>query len=742
MVEFHAERRLLIIDDHQQVHDDFFHILGAANTGLTVTSATKLIGPTSPSTDESSASSLSLAAQSLAAQSLAAQSMPAQGVPAHSSPVLGMPVFSIASTYSGKQAIAHVQKSVELNNRISVAFIDLQVSGELDALTTIERIWAIDPAVQIVICTSYTSGIWDSVVRRLGYSDQLLLLRQPMENDELRQIALALSEKYRLSLRQAQKLSVLTKEVKKRRQMESELREIAHRDALTQLPNRPFLLNRLETVLSNQGSHRQSVDALLFMDLDNFKVINDSLGHAAGDDLLSQVAQRLKQCLRDCDTAARGSADLKSDCNETITEETQEDGEPTERTIRLGGDEFVVMLERMTHYEDAIRVARRIVASIAEPFRLGNRKVTVGTSVGIAFLSDSIRDGHQLLSNADTAMYQAKNLGKGRIAVFDQSMHEALVARHQLENKMREALRDDKLELRYQPIINLRSGEIQGVEVLSRWRSDDGEFVPPGTFIAMAEEIGLITQFGEWVLRRSIMEFGQMLERFDPMHQPDVYLGVNVSRKQLNDVIFAERLSGLIEQTGYSPNLKIEMAEKGDARDHERVLRTMHGLHEAGIGIHIDDFGKSSTSLTCFHDYPIETVKIDRSFTSSIADDHGRAIIMQAVIQLSHHLMANVVCEGVETSEQLELLQCWGCDLAQGFYFAPALTIEELERLLRDPNRSHGLRELRRFLTSVDYSMPVRTPLGQSNAGGPAQIPLPSSAPILPSTGPYASDGR
>ncbi|WP_182867873.1 putative bifunctional diguanylate cyclase/phosphodiesterase [Rhodopirellula sp. JC639] len=677
MTDFETERRVLIIDDQSQIHETFDRIFRGAQRS-------------EHELDDFEARFLLDDAEQPESKSSSA------------------PVFALTHAYSGEEGVYEVQKSIDADERFSVAFVDMRMPKGMDGLATIRRLWRIDADLQVVICTAYSDHTWDDIVRTLGYSDRLLLLRKPFEHDEARQLALALSEKYRLSIRQEEKLELLKNEVNRRRKAESELRDMAHRDALTALPNRPFLIEKLEQVLANQGPRRRSYDALLFLDLDNFKIINDSLGHEAGDDLLNQVAARLQECVRDHDTASR--------CSDSV--ETHDDGAGDE-TIRLGGDEFVVLLERLAHRDDALLVARRIVQRICEPFELGDRLVTVGTSVGVAFIDDSLTDGHEALRNADTAMYQAKNSGKGQIAVFDQTMHDAVVARHELEAQLRVALREERFELRYQPIVNLKTCQIQGVEVLSRWRGADGAYVPPSEFVPFAEEIGLINHFGEWVLERSMREFSAMMASFCDDQRPQVYLGVNISRRQLADPFFIDRLQAIIDRTRFKWSLKLEMSENGDSRHNERSLQTMLDLHQSGVGIHIDDFGKGNSSLTCFHDYPIETVKIDRTFTASITSDHGHAIITQAIVQLAHHLMANIVCQGVESAEQVNLLQRWGCDLAQGYIFAPPLDIVELERLLVTPGESDGIK----ILTSL-ATAPLTLPGGPtSGTTGGIQLP-------------------
>ena len=586
------------------------------------------------------------------------------------------PEFVLTHAGSGEDAIRILQDAKQRGKSFSVAFVDMRMPVGMDGLATTERLWEIDSELQIVICTAHSDHTWDNVLARLGYNDRLLLLKKPFESDEARQLALALSEKSSLAKMQEKKMDELRLEVDRRRGAEDELRRMAHRDALTGLPNRPCLLEKLQRLLDDRCENEKRHDALLFLDLDNFKIINDSLGHEAGDDLLNQVSDRLQECVR-----RRGGGARKSGLDD--------------QTVRLGGDEFVVLLQELDARDHAITVARRIVKRVSEPFRLGDRFVTIGTSVGVAFLDENMREAHDVLRNADTAMYRAKHDGKGQVAVFDQTMHDAVVARLEMEDQLRRAIRNHSFTLRYQPIVGLQDGRVIGVEVLIRWMSENGLQVSPMDFIPIVEEIGLINQLGEWVLEKSMQDFSSMIKSLPPQCSRDVYLGVNLSRRQISDRSFANRLDEILERLQFDRSMfRVEMTESGDPRHHEQSLNTMLQLQDSGVGIHIDDFGKGNSSLTCFQSYPVETVKIDRRFTASITCDHSHAVITQAIVQLAHHLNATIVAEGVESDSQLKLLCQWGCDAAQGYLFAPPLTIDELHTLLCDPAQSEGIRLL------------------------------------------------
>jgi diguanylate cyclase (GGDEF)-like protein len=640
-------RRILIVDDQQEIHDTFGRIFAEERSDDTA-----LADFESRFLEEDGEEQEGNAPNDFSAQ------------------------YTLDHVQSGELAVEAVQNAVDSNTEYSVAFVDMRMPLGMDGMETAEQLWKIDPCLHVVICTAYSDHVWAHVVERLGHSDQLLLLKKPFEADEARQLALALSEKGRLAKIQRKKVYDLGREVERRRTAEESMRIMAHRDALTDLPNRPYLLEKLTKIVAKHGDDKVPQNAVLFLDLDNFKIINDSLGHDAGDELLNQVAWRLRECVRTDDTTSR------------VTDKKGE-------TVRLGGDEFVILLEWLVNPNDALVVAQRIVTRISESFTIQGRFVNVGTSVGVAYICDRIKDANEALRNADTAMYRAKHSGKGQVAVFDQSMHEDVVRRMELENELRRAIEEESFSLNYQPIVDLQRGTIQGVEVLIRWTSDDGQVVPPNEFLPIIEEIGLIGQVGEWVLETSIREFTLLKDEISADYDHDLYLGVNVSHRQLSDPFFCDRLEDILQRTGFDRRqLKLEMNESTDSRNCEHALNTMLDLHKAGVGIQIDDFGKGQSSLTCFQAYPIETVKIDRSFTASIAIDHSHAVITQAIVQLAHHLGAKIVAEGVESQDQLESLKEWGCDAVQGYLFSPPLTSKELGVLLRDQKQSRGIRML------------------------------------------------
>jgi EAL domain-containing protein (putative c-di-GMP-specific phosphodiesterase class I) len=339
-----------------------------------------------------------------------------------------------------------------------------------------------------------------------------------------------------------------------------------------------------------------------------------------------------------------------------------------------------------------MEVAERIVRRISEPFSLSGKIVSVGASVGIAFVDQQTQDASEVLRNADTAMYRAKNAGKGQVAVFDESMHAEVLRRLERESQLRHAISEKLFQLHYQPIVNLQTAEVQGVEVLIRWKDKSGAYVSPAEFIPIIEEIGLISEVGEWVLQTSMQEMNQVLREVPGMVAKNLAVGVNTSPRQLADPFFIDLLDEIIERTGFDrKRLKLEMGEAQDGRHAERIREAMLALHDRGIGIQIDDFGKGQSSLTSFQNYSIEAVKIDRSFTRLIATDRTHAVIAESIVSLAHHLSAKIVAEGVESADQLDALKNWGCDAAQGYLFSPPLCYKDLTKFLSNPDTSEGI---------------------------------------------------
>jgi diguanylate cyclase (GGDEF)-like protein/PAS domain S-box-containing protein len=439
-----------------------------------------------------------------------------------------------------------------------------------------------------------------------------------------------------------QGLVATVRDVTERKAFEQQLTQQAFNDPLTRLPNRVLLHDRLEQALVRAARRKDAV-ALFFLDLDNFKLINDSLGHQAGDKLLVEAAMRLKDCVRNQDTVAR-----------------------------LGGDEFVVVLEFLAGEEDALTAAKAIAHQFSRPFILNDREVIVTVSIGIAISIAGEEDAENLLRNADAAMYQAKSDGRARYVVFDPSMHTDSLARLELESDLRHALQHDELRVHYQPIIAIGTGVIREVEALVRWQHPTRGLVFPNEFIPIAETTGLIIPLGLWVLEEACRQVAAWHGQFP--NQPPLMLSVNLSPRQFQQPSLVADVARALEKSGFPANcLKLEITEGIIMRDVEATIRTLWELKGLGLQIAVDDFGTGYSSLSYLKRLPLDVLKIDRSFVSGIGHNHEDTAIVHAIMAMAKSLNFKVTGEGIETAEQLALLGEWGCDSGQGYLFSRPL---------------------------------------------------------------------
>jgi diguanylate cyclase (GGDEF)-like protein/PAS domain S-box-containing protein len=436
------------------------------------------------------------------------------------------------------------------------------------------------------------------------------------------------------------------------KQAEEKLVYEALHDTLTGLPNRIFLMERLRQALQLAERNKDYLFAVLFIDLDRFKVINDSLGHMIGDQLLIAISRRLSNCLRPSDTIAR-----------------------------LGGDEFVILLADVKDRDSATRIADRLQEELLLPFNLEGHEVFSAASVGIAFSSVGYDRPEDLLRDADIAMYRAKAHGRARYAIFHPGMHSKAVALLQIETDLRRAIDRHELQLHYQPIVSLRTRQITGFEALIRWAHPQRGMIPPGEFVPVAEETGLITPMGWWVLQESCRQMQQWHEQF-PNPQP-LTVNVNLSSKQFSPYL-VEQISQILEETKLPPQyLKLEITESILMENAESAVATLSQLKKLGTLLAIDDFGTGYSSLNYLHRFPIDTLKVDRSFISKVDVDGEQLAIARTIITLAWNLGMEVVAEGVETMKQLAQLRSLQCDYAQGFLFSSPLDVKAVEHLMR-----------------------------------------------------------
>jgi diguanylate cyclase (GGDEF)-like protein/PAS domain S-box-containing protein len=444
-----------------------------------------------------------------------------------------------------------------------------------------------------------------------------------------------------------------SRDVTDRKVIQQRIQHLAYHDNLTGLPNRSLLQDRLAHSIARAERAAKKV-GVLFIDLDNFKNINDTLGHDVGDELLRQVARRLSECVRLEDTIAR-----------------------------QGGDEFIVLLDGLDDSRGASLVAQKILNSLRKAFVLGGSDQHVSGSVGIALFPEDGRDAQTLMKNADTAMFHGKTQGKNTYQYFTAQMNVAVKRRMTLESALRRAVMQRDFVLHYQPQIDLDTGEILAVEALVRWKTEDGGTVSPGDFIPLAEETGLINEIGEWVLREACRQ----AREWQGMGLPRRRMAVNLSARQFSDRGFLDMVTRILAETGLDPAcLELEITESQVMRQTEGMIMLLNKLSEMGVQLAIDDFGTGYSSLSYLKRLPIQKLKIDQSFVRDITVDPNDTAIVVAIINMAKSLDLDTIAEGVETAGQLALLRSKGCHVGQGYYFSAPVRAEVLYPLLKQNN--------------------------------------------------------
>jgi diguanylate cyclase (GGDEF)-like protein len=547
--------------------------------------------------------------------------------------------FAPAFCNGAEAAVAAVRAALGEDDPFAVAFLDMRMPPGPDGVWAAARIRELDPAIEIVMCTAYSDVDPRDIGGMVPPEEKLSYLQKPFHPHEIRQMTISLASKWR---------------------SEHRIVKLAYFDALTGLPNREQSRNRLNSALGT-AQQQQTMVAVLYLDLDNFKRVNDTLGHAVGDELLCLVAARLRSSLRPDDTIA----ELPSYRSSHIA--------------RLGGDEFIVMLPNIRSAEDAGKIAERLIADLQEPMRLSLHTLVVTPSVGIALFPADGAEVDVLLRNADLAMYFAKRKGPGMCAFFDSSMNDAALRRFTLEAKLRGALERNEFSLDYQPQFDVRTAQISGMEALLRWNNDELGAVSPSEFVPVAEETGLILKIGEWVLRSACLQARSWVDEGLQVAR----MAVNVSSQQFALKDFPRLVASIIKETGIEASrLELEITESVVMKDEAWAEQALAQLKELGVMLAIDDFGTGYSSFGRLRNFPVDRLKIDRSFMTSLVDCSDDRAIAAAIIAMSKSLRINVTAEGVESFPQLLFLQEHDCHEAQGFLFSRALPVAEAHQLL------------------------------------------------------------
>ncbi|GAB5402013.1 MAG: hypothetical protein Aurels2KO_02440 [Aureliella sp.] len=603
-------------------------------------------------------------------------------------------VFEVTFVKTCGEAVEKACDAASRSRPFEVAFVRFERHAELEFSQTVSALWRVDNDIHTIGVASSQGCDWPAVSRRLGESDRLFLQFAPLNADATCQLMMSLSAKrqgniaQRRALRDAESANLdLQAELGQVKFSEHQLAHAAVHDGLTGLPNREFI-KQLVADCADADNTGTTKTALMFLDVDNFKNVNDSLGHRVGDQLLIEFSNRLKEVSK-----YRGG----------------ESAEQSTYVARLGGDEFVLLAKGLSSSEEAERIALSLQDHVTQQYMLGGNEINIGVSIGITFFGEGIDAADQLMHNADLAMYRAKFGGKQCVAVYDETMHRMAARRLYLENALRTALRDSQLSVVHQPMYRLSDRKLMALESLLRWTLPDGTAVSPSEFIPIAEDTGLILPIGEWVIEEACKTIRDV-NRGTAKDDGSVWVSVNVAQRQLSTPGFARRVEEILRHFEIDgSSLCVEVTEETILAESSEVRENIDALRAMNIRVFLDDFGTGHSSLNCLHKLPIDVVKVDRSFVSTMEANPDYECIVSAIITLAHSFGATVVAEGIESDVHVEQLKVLECDWGQGYLYARPMVSGDLKQLIADSRNGTGIPPL-----ALDVNLEQQFPTEQN----------------------------
>lgn len=615
------QKRILIIDDVAGIHEDFRRIFSgdASNTKF----------------DEA-----------LAAISNTTTSAPKKTESAK---------YILDSAYQGEEALKLVEKSIANNERYALAFVDMRMPPGWNGIMTIKKIWEVDPEIQIVICTAFSDYSWEDISHELTTTDNFLILKKPFDVVEIRQLAASLTTKWELKRKVQYQVEHLQELVEERSQ---QLLHQATHDELTGLPNRSLNHDRIQQAIA-YAKQDNTLVAVLMLDLDNFKRINDRLGQNIGDALLKDIADKLKNILQETDSICR-----------------------------IGGDEFSLVITSYDNEAELQKRINRIFALFTTPSRVNSHELIVTSSIGVSIYPKDGEDVDTLLKNANIALYHAKEMGRNNVQYYQTPLGQELFEKMDVISSLHQALANGEFVLHYQPLLDLNTNKIIGVEALVRWNHPQLGLLQPDTFIPLAEKSGLINELGKWVLKAACLQN----KKWQQTINPELNVAINISGYQFRKKEFIEETIQLLQELEIDPHtITFEMTESVILGNPNDIADKMHQLKKIGIHFAIDDFGTGYSTLNYLKYYPFDSIKIDKSFIQGVITNKGDKSIVEAIINMARTLGVMILAEGVESIEQVNFLKDRHADHVQGYFYSKPVDADKCTELLKNASGKQSI---------------------------------------------------